>query len=82
MREKKYRVGGEKGERRDEDGRPDSGCELDSCQIVRLLGEKGWWATHNPDARLGDYSGAWSSDCQHLLYGVYEKGQQMYRGLG
>ena len=75
MRGKTYRVRREQGERRNEDGRPDSGCELRSCQIDHSVsGEERWWATHNPDACLGDNSGACSGECQQLLCGVYEKG--------
>ena len=31
------------------------------------------WPTHDPDACLGDYSGAWSSEGQQLLCDAYEK---------
>ena len=31
------------------------------------------WPTHDPDACLRDYSSAWSSEGQQLLYDAYEK---------
>ena len=37
-------------------------------------------STHNPDACLGDYGGAWKGQGQHPLQGLCNKGEQVYRG--
>ena len=56
-------MGGEERERCNEDRSPDSSCELDSCQCIREA-EMELLPTHDPDACLCDYSGAWNGDCQ------------------